>query len=118
MRAGNLRESVTFQRRSAGDDGMGNATTGVWTDIADCVAVAAQLQPMKQTEVVLSEGVQGRILFQLHVRATDALAGVKTGDRAVNARTGQTYNVKGPPMNPDQRGRALQFLVEQGGADG
>lgn len=118
MRAGNLRERVTFQRLAAGDDGFGNATTGAWTDIADCVSVAAQIQPMRQAEVVLSQGVQGRILHQVIVRSTSALAGVKTGDRAVNVRSGRTYNVKGPPMNPDQRGRALQFLVEEGGADG
>ncbi len=118
MRAGNLRERVTFQRRAAGDDGFGNATTGVWTDISGCVSVAAELKPMRQAEVVLSEGVQGRILYQLTVRSTPALAGVTTGDRAVNVRTTQTYNVKGPPMNPDQRGRGLQFLVELGGADG
>lgn len=118
MRAGNLRERLTFQRRAAGDDGFGNTTTGAWMDIAGCVSVPAEIRPMRQTEAVLSQGVQGRILHQVAVRSTAALAGVGTGDRAVNVRTGRTYNIKGPPMNPDQRGRGLQFLVEEGGADG
>lgn len=119
MRAGALRERVTFQRRADGADGFANATTGPWTDVPDCVSVAAEVKPMKQAEVVLSEGVQGRVLYQVSMRQTAALAGIRVGDRMIDARdVTRTFNVKAPPMNPDMHARGLQILVEAGGVDG
>ncbi len=118
MPAGALRESVTFQRLGAGaGDGAGNFATA-FANIPGLVAVAAQLRPVKQAEVVLAEGVQGRVLFEVTLRWTDAAAGINAGDRMVDARTGATFNVKSPAMNPDQHRKYIRVLAEQGGADG
>lgn len=118
MPGGALRESVTFQRRAAGDDGRGNVTTGAWTDLAGAIAQAAQIKPVRQGEVALAEGVQGRVLFEVTVRNTAALVGIRVGDRMLNARSGASFNVKSPPTNPDMHNRYLKILVEAGGADG
>jgi head-tail adaptor len=119
VRAGLLRERVTFQRRAAVDDGAGSVTAGAWADLAGCVSTPAQLRPMRQTEETLAEGVRGTIVYQVTVRATAALRGVTVGDRMIDARVpGRMFNVKAPPINLDERGKALQFLVETGGADG
>jgi SPP1 family predicted phage head-tail adaptor len=116
--AGSLRERVTFQRRAAGDDGAGNVVTGAWTDLPGAAAIAARLKPLKQSEAVLADGVQGRSSFEVTIRLTAAGQGITVGDRMKNERTGRTYNVKSPPQNPDERGRFLRILVEWGGADG
>jgi SPP1 family predicted phage head-tail adaptor len=116
--AGSLRERVTFQRRAAGDDGAGNTTTGAWTDISGATSIAARLKPLKQSEAVLADGVQGRSSFEVTIRLTAAGQGITVGDRMKDERSGRTFNVKSPPQNPDERGRFLRILVETGGADG
>lgn len=116
--AGSLRERVTFQRRAAGDDGMGNSTTGPWTDLAGATAIAARLKPLKQSEAVIAEGVQGRSSFEVTIRATSAGEAITVGDRLKDTRSDRTFNVKSPPQNPDERGRFLRIIVEAGGADG
>lgn len=119
MSAGQLRESVTFQRRAAGSDGMGNSTTGAWAAITGCVALPAELRPVKQTEVTIAEGVQARTTYMVKLRERPELLGLTVGDRMINARAPtQTFNVKSAPTNPDMRGRYLQVIVERGGADG
>lgn len=118
MPAGALRESVTFQRLGAGaGDGAGNYGTA-FANITDLIALPAQLKPLRQGEVVLAEGVQGRVLYEVTLRHTASAAGIKVGDRMVDARSGATFNVKSPPTNPDMRDKYVKVLVEQGGADG
>jgi head-tail adaptor len=117
MPAGALRERVTFQRRAPAGDGMGN-TLGAWADIPDCIGVAAELTPLRHGEVVLSEGVQGRILYRVTVRFTDALAALQVGDRMKDTRSARTFNVSAPPINPDQKRHYLQIQAQLGGADG
>lgn len=118
MPAGALRESVTFQRQgTAGNDGRGN-TLQAFANITGAVSIAAQLKPIRASEVVLTEGVQGRVLYEVVVRHTSVTAGIKVGDRMLNARTAATFNVKSPPTNRDMHNKYLTILVEAGGADG
>lgn len=118
MPAGALRESVTFQRPGTGaGDGAGNYGTA-FANITDLVGLPAQLKPLRQGEVALAEGVQGRVLYEVTLRHTAAAAGIRVGDRMLDARTGVTFNVKSPPTNPDMKDKYVKVLVEQGGADG
>lgn len=118
MRAGRLRERVTFQRldENAGD-GRGNFGNE-FVDIPGAKKIAANMKPIRGTEVTLAEGIQGRILYEIEVRYSAALAGILVADRMVDTKTGRVMNVKAPPINPDQRRRALIILVEWGGANG
>ena len=119
MPAGALREKVTFQRLGADSgDGAGNYNTN-FANLAGAIGIAADIAPVRQAEVVLAAGVQGRRLFELTVRYTPALAEVTVNDRVVDARDAtRTFNIKGPPINQDKHKRYLKILVEQGGADG
>lgn len=119
MRAGELREKVTFQRLGEGDgDGAGNYGTG-FANIPGAVKISADLAPVTSKEIVIAEGVKGLVLFEVVVRYSPTLAGITVGDRMIDARNpARTFNVKAPPINPDKRRRRLRILVESGGADG
>jgi head-tail adaptor len=118
MPAGQLREKVTFQRQAQGvGDGAGNYGTA-FANITDAVGVPAEIRPARQGEVVLAEGVQGRRLYEVKVRHTSVLAGIKATDRMLDARDGRTFNVTAPPVNNDMHNRFLTILVELGGASG
>lgn len=116
--AGALRESVTFQRQGTGaGDGMGNVLTA-FADITGAVAIPAELTPLRYGEVVLKEGIQGRRLYRVRMRWTEVLAGLQVNDQMVDARSSVLYNVKSPPVNPDQKRKYLEVQVETGGASG
>lgn len=116
--AGALRESVTFQRQATGaGDGMGNKLTA-FADITDAIGIPAELTPLRYGEVVLKEGIQGRRLYRVRMRWTATLAGLQVNDRMIDARSSVAYNVKSPPVNPDQRRKYLEVQVETGGASG
>lgn len=118
MAAGALRERVTFQRAGEGaGDGAGNYATA-FADISGLVSIAAQIKPIRQGEVALAEGVQGRVLFEVTLRYTATAAGLRVGDRMLHALTSAAYNIKSPPTNPDMRRKYIKLLVEQGGANG
>jgi head-tail adaptor len=118
MPAGQLRERVTFQRRAPGGDGRGNPNKGAWTDLSGATAISARLKPLKQTEAVSAEGVQGRSSYEVTIRYTAAGLGVTVGDRMKDTRSGRTFNVKSPPQNTDEHRKYLRIIVEEGGADG
>lgn len=116
--AGSLRESVTFQRQSTGaGDGMGNTLT-TFADITDAINIPVELTPLRYGEVVLQEGIQGRRLYRARVRWTSTLAGIRVNDRMIDDRAGTVFNVKSPPVNPDQKRKYLELQVETGGASG
>lgn len=119
MRAGELREKVTFQRSAPGaGDGAGNYGDD-FANIPGAVRISADLAPVRQAEVVLSEGVKGLVLYECNVRYSTVLAGLTVGDRMIDARdASRVFNVKAPPINPDKRRRRLKILVEIGGASG
>lgn len=119
MGAGQLRESVTFQRRGSNDDGRGNQTTGSFANITGCVGIPANMKPTRQGEIVAPAGVQPRTSWEVTVRDVPALRGVTVGDQMIDARdTSRTFNVKSAPVNTDQHRKYLKILVEEGGASG
>lgn len=118
MRAGELREKVTFQRSTPGaGDGAGNQGNE-FVDIPGAVRISADLAPERAAEVVIAEGVQGRTLYAVVVRYSAILANVNVGDIMVDVKSGRQFNVKAPPINPDKRRRRLKIMVEYGGANG
>lgn len=119
MPAGQLRERVTFRRQVAdAGDGAGNYGSA-FSDITGATRIHAGLTPLSQAEVVLSQGVSGRQVFEVIVRYSATLAAITVGDKMVDARDAtRTFNVKSPPMNVDKHRRYLKLIVEQGGADG
>lgn len=118
-RAGRLRESVTFQRQAAGAGTTLRDQQAVFADLAGAIGIPAELTPLRHGETALAEGVQGRRLYKVHMRYTDTLAGLTVNDRMKDDRdAARVFNVKAPPINPDQKRQMLEILVELGGASG
>lgn len=108
--AGQLRERVTFQRRTASKDGYGNSVAG-WQDQ---FTTAAELRPRLGGEAVLQERLAGRQPYLLTVRHFSQTAMVTPEWRAVDARnTNRVFNIRSV-SNPDMRRQFLEFLVEEG----
>ena len=117
MAAPRMRELVAFQRlMTTGDDGAGNTQTG-WNTDNPLLVCAARLRPINGREEVLAQKLSGVQPFELVVRYCRAAAGVTTADRAVNARTGDTYDIVAI-QNPDERRMYLSMLIKKGVADG
>lgn len=117
MGAGQLRELVTFQRMSTGaGDGAGNYGEA-FADLAGASNVAAALNPLNGSEIAVSEGIQGRAIYEVQIRYTAERAAIRVDDRMIDVRNpSRIFNVKSPPKNPDQRRKYLRLLVEIGGA--
>lgn len=119
MAAGPLRELITVQRAGATVDQYRNAQSGDWADVTGMVSIPAQIRPMRGSEFVGGEGIEPRALYEIRIRHTSVLAGIRITDRIIDARDAtRTFNIKSPPMDYSERGRWLRFTVEAGGADG
>lgn len=118
-RAGRLRESVTFQRQAAGAGTTLRDQQTAFADLTGAIGIPAEIMPLRHGEAVLAEGIQGRRVFKVRMRYTSTLAGITVNDRMVDARdSSRVFNIKAPPINPDQKRDILEILVEQGGASG
>lgn len=117
MGAGQLRERVTFQRQATGaGDGAGNFGED-FADLAGATSCAAEINPLNGSEISISEGIQGRAVYEVRIRYTAERAAIKVDDRMIDARDPtRIFNVKSPPRNTDQRRKYLKLLVELGGA--
>lgn len=110
MAAGPLRERVRFERRASGSgDGYGNVSTA-WSELD---VVSAEVRPMRGSEQVLATKLEGREPVEIRVRFSSTLANLTTDDRAVNVRTGATFNVRSVE-NRDQRKKYLTVIAEAG----
>ena len=115
MSPGTLRERVAFQRRAGGSDGAGN-TVAAFDAAAPICTVSARLRPINGREEVLAQKLQGTLSFELIVRYCAATSSVTPSCRAVNARTGDTYDIR-TIQNPDERKQYLSMIVTRGVGD-
>ena len=115
MNPGVLRERVAFQRRTGASDGAGNTVATFDASDPICV-VRARLRPINGREEVLAQKLQGTLSFELVVRYCAATASVTESCRAVNVRTGDTYDIK-TIQNPDERKQYLSMVVTRGVGD-
>lgn len=109
--AGALSERVTFLEQVAGDDGYGGVVVG-WQER---FTEPARLMPLRGGETVMAGRLQGTQPFVCTVRSSTRTRAVTPAWRAVNARTGATYNIKAV-TNPDERNAYLDVLMVAGEA--
>lgn len=76
-----MRERVRFERRANDDNGD---PLGAWTEIATC---AARVQPLKGSEPVMAQRLEGVSPFVIYVRASIATRSVDNACRAVDTRS-------------------------------
>lgn len=111
MRAGQLRERLTFQSPTALSDDYGNTTSG-WTDE---FTVAARLQPKVGGEQVLAARLQGRQVYLIHVRSSAQTREIIPDWQAVDARDAtRVFQIKSPSRNMDEKGQWLEMDAEIG----
>lgn len=114
MPAGLLRERVRFERRiPMGDDGYGN----VRANFVPVATMAARIDPASGREDVIAAKLQGVQLFEITVRWSRDSKTIKATDRAVNARSGEVFNIRSA-ANEDEHRRYMTFTVSQGDAHG
>ncbi|MGY6251609.1 head-tail adaptor protein [Bosea thiooxidans] len=110
--AGSLNQLCAFQVKAAGEDEYGNVTVGAWTtQFTEPCRLMAKLGG----EGVFAGRLQGTQPFIMTVRSSTRTRGVDGTWRAVNARTGETYNIK-TNVNVDERNAYLELLVVAGEA--
>jgi SPP1 family predicted phage head-tail adaptor len=112
LKAGALRDRVTFQKRTATDDGYGNPISG---DFTNQFTVWADIQYRAGGEAVQSERLAGTQPVTIVVRSSSQTRLVTTAWRAVNARSGEIYNLQ-TAANMDGRGEAIEFMATSGEA--
>lgn len=108
--AGSLNERVTFMRFVSTTDQYGGQT-GTWQDQ---FTAAASITWSRGGETVIAGRLQGKQPAVLRIRTSAAARDIKPTDKAVNARTGEVFNIRELPREArDSRGY-LECLVEVG----
>ena len=112
--AGELTESVRFERRASPvPDGAGN-TVDDWAPLID--RRSAKLRGTKGGEQVIAQRLTGVTPWDLWVRACRETRAVTTADRVVDRRTGRSFNIRSI-LETSSRAY-LFFQLEEGVADG
>lgn len=112
--AGQLRERIRFERRKTiPDDTYGNVRE-VWERIGRAFA---RIEPMRGSETVLAQALEGVGLYRITVRYCSLTAALLTSDRAVNERTGQEYGLM-TIENPDEHRAYIRMFAQTNVATG
>lgn len=113
--AGDLRQRIGFQRRADTDDGFGNVQ-GEWTDLG--LDRWGSLTPTRGGETVQAGRLAGMGTWDLWVRNDSGTRSLTVGDRAIDLRSGQPFNIGFGPADMDGRRQWLFLQLTSGGADG
>lgn len=109
MDAGRLNESFRFEKRAAPvADGFGNFE-GAW--IAQ-FTVPARRQVLRGGETVMAARLSGTAPAVLTLRASNQARAIATDWRAVDARSGDVWNIRS--ITPTENRMYLDLLVEKG----
>lgn len=114
MTAGRLRDRITFQRLTEGDDGYGNTVTG-WANMERSAGVAltvwADVRETPGKERVEAGRVEASRTATIRIRASSEVAGITEGDRVMVR--GSAWNIRSiAPVGNDRA--MLDLLVEAG----
>tara|TARA_R110002153_G_scaffold97261_3_gene231941 strand:+ start:160 stop:498 length:339 start_codon:yes stop_codon:yes gene_type:complete len=108
VKAGLLRERVTFQRLTEGAvDDYGNVYSG-WADLA---VRSADLREQKGRERITAGALQDRALATMRVRSDSITSAITSADRVI-AR-GITWAIK-DVMQVDAKDTQIEFVLEKG----
>jgi SPP1 family predicted phage head-tail adaptor len=110
VRTPNLRERVTFQRLTGGDDGYGNVVAG-WADLSGGVSIPADMRETPGKERVDAGRLEASATATIRIRSSAFARGLTETDRVL-AR-GVAWNIRGiAPMG--NNGMFLDILCERG----
>jgi len=115
MAAGKYRETAIFERLATGArDRFGNPTGTGWAEV---LQTPAWLRETLGKERIAAGRIEAPATATLRVQssATGPARAITAQDR-VQVR-GQTWAIIGAAIDPDGRGRVLEFALERGGAE-
>jgi SPP1 family predicted phage head-tail adaptor len=107
MKAGLLRQRITFQRRTSALNEYREAKDS-WRTL---VSVWASVEPISGREFFTAMQVQSDITTRIKCRYSSVVAGIKTQDRILHGKT--VYDIRHPPIDVDMRHREMQFMCTQ-----
>lgn len=110
---GKMRERLMFYRRSGTPDGMGNQLAA-WSWLYG--PVSARVQPLKGSELVVDQRLSGINIYNIYIRSSIVARGITAEDKAVNTRTGETFNITAL-NNLDERNAEIVFTAKSGGSE-
>jgi hypothetical protein len=114
--AGDMRQSVRFERRASASDGYGNAE-GDWLEFIAKRSVS--LLPVKGGAEVVAQRLQGVEAYTLLVYSDSQTRQLTDADRVVDRRDqNRVFKIIGQPKDPDGKRRWLLIQLELGKADG
>lgn len=107
--AAELRDQVTLQVRTAGQDAHGQESTD-WTNLA---TVWAKTEPLRGRDFFAAGQMQSGVTTRFTIRWRANL----TGAQRVLWR-GTPYDIQGHPIDVDGRRQTLEMMCENGVGDG
>ncbi|MEO4000316.1 head-tail adaptor protein [Mesorhizobium sp. CAU 1732] len=110
MGAGSLREKFTILRAALTDDGYGGETE-TWTDL---LTTAAQILYSRGGETVMAARLEAQQPAILTIRTSTVARSILPTDKAVNARTGEVFNIREHPRESRDNRGYLEMLVQSG----
>lgn len=108
--AGRLRDRVTIQKYVGTDDGYGNVT-GEWVDQ---FTAAANIAYLRGGESVMASRLAAKQPAILTIRTSVQARGVQPDWRALNARTGEAFQIREKPRETKESRGYLEALCESG----
>lgn len=108
---GAMREIFRVEREVGVDDGYGGQTRS-WVTLID--TLPASVIYMRGSEAVLAARLAARQPAVLTFRNFADSRGISPQDRAVNKRTGETWNIRELPRESRESRGFLECLIEAG----
>jgi head-tail adaptor len=110
-RSEHLRDRFTIQRDTATADWTGHPAAPNWQDL---FTAWGGIQFMRGGEAVLAARLNARQPAILTIRNSAQARGILPSDRAVNANTGEIFNIRENPREAKDNRDFLEMLVEAG----
>lgn len=115
-RAGKFRDRLTVERQ--GDSGAldiyGNPAAAVWQKLAPVGEFWGDLRETTGKERLAAGRLEAPATATLRLRRSPETAAIEAADRVI-AR-GAVWAIVSAPVDPDGRGRLVEFTLERGGA--
>jgi SPP1 family predicted phage head-tail adaptor len=104
MKAGKLRERITFERRTSQLNEFGESPD-VWRALS---SVWASVEPLSGREFFAALQTQSDVTIRVTCRYSNAIAAVTEKDRIKHGS--KVYDIRHPPIDRDSRHREIQFM--------
>ena len=107
IRAGNLRHRVSIQVQTDTTDGMGGFSLA-WAAITGMASVPAAIWPLSSKEQLDAMKLESVATHKIRIRYR---SGITPKNRIVFGS--RTFNILGAPIDLEERGRQLDFIVSE-----